>query len=85
MAGWLSSNQTGGLGRKHRQYLALEAGIAKRHSPKMGDIDWTVIGGKWRRWHPIDPIQMKGHVDNPKFFPPARSDGKVSPPNHGKG
>jgi hypothetical protein len=28
----------------------------------MSDIDWTVIRDKWRRWHPVDPIQMKRHA-----------------------
>jgi hypothetical protein len=43
----------------------------------MGEIDWTVIGSKWRRWHPIDPVQMKRHGDNPKSSLPERFDGEV--------
>jgi hypothetical protein len=42
-----------------------EAGIAKRHAPEMLDIDRTVIGSERWRWHPIDPFQMKWHVDSP--------------------
>jgi hypothetical protein len=42
----------------------------------MGDVDWTVIGSKWRRWHPVNPVEMKRHGDNPKSSPPERSDGE---------
>ena len=49
------------LGREHRQHLALEAGIAQRHPVEMADIDRTVIGSERRRWHPVNPFQMKRH------------------------
>jgi hypothetical protein len=31
----------------------------------MFDIDRTVIGSERRRWHPVNPFQMKRHGDNP--------------------
>ena len=61
------AGQTGGLGREHRQHLALEAGVAKRHAPQMDDIDRTVIGSERRRWHPVNPFQMKRHGDDPRL------------------
>jgi len=61
------ADQPDRLGRKHRQHLALEAGIAKRHAVEVLDIDRTVIGSKRRRWHPVNPFQMKRHGDNPNF------------------
>jgi hypothetical protein len=45
----------------------------------MQEIDWTIIGCKWRRWHPVDPIQMKRHGDNPKPSPPERFGGEAFP------
>ncbi len=60
------ADQAGRLRRKHRQHLALEAGIAQRHAPEMFDIDRTVIGSERRRWHPVNPFQMKRHGDNPR-------------------
>jgi hypothetical protein len=27
----------------------------------MRKIDRTVIGSEWRRWHPVDPFEMKRH------------------------
>ncbi len=66
-----SSDQTDRLGRKHRQHLAFEAGIAKRHPPEMLDIDRTVIGSERRRWHPVNPFQMKRHGDNPDLPAPS--------------
>ena len=70
------ADQADGLGREHRQHLALEAGIAKRHALEMLDIDRTVIGSERRRWHPVNPFQMKRHGDNPNSLP-HRSDGGV--------
>jgi hypothetical protein len=72
-----SGDQTGRLGRKHRQHFALEAGIAKRHAVKMFDIDRSVIGSEGRRWHPGNPFQMKRHGDYPKLAPLDRSDSEV--------
>ena len=53
--------QFGRLRREHRQHLVLEAGVAKRHATEMLEIDRTVIGCEWRRWHPVDPFEMKRH------------------------
>jgi hypothetical protein len=39
----------------------LEAGIAKRHAFEMFEIDRTVIGSERRRWHPVNPFEMKRH------------------------
>ena len=60
-------DQFGGLGREHRQHLALEAGIAKRHALEMLEIDRTVIGSERRRWHPVDPFEMKRHGVSPNL------------------
>src|SRR5439155_3317143 len=53
--------QFGGLSREHRQHFLLEAGVAERHALEMLEIDRTVIGCEWRRWHPTDPFEMKRH------------------------
>src|SRR5579859_767684 len=48
----------------------------------MGDVDRTVIGSKWRRWHPVDPVQMKRHGDDPKSSSPeGKATAKQSPAN----
>ena len=60
-----AADQADGLGREHRQHLALEAGIAERHAPEMFEIDRTVIGSKRRRWHPVNLFQTKRHGDSP--------------------
>src|SRR5712671_4158198 len=60
-----TADQTGRLGRKHRQHLALEPGVAQRHASEMVHVDRTVVGSERRRWHPGDPFQMKRHGDNP--------------------
>ena len=70
------------LGCEHRQHLAFEAGVAKRHAPEMIDIDRTVIGGERRRWHPVNPFEVKRHVDSPYFADPAAP---FPPANHGIG
>jgi hypothetical protein len=33
----------------------------------MGHIDRTIVGNERRRWHPVDPFQMKRHGDDPGF------------------
>src|SRR5258705_7663853 len=53
--------QFGGLSCEHRQHLVLEADVAKRHASEMVDINRTVIGSERRRWHPVDPFEMKRH------------------------
>src|ERR1700733_13537767 len=62
------ADQADGLGRKHRQHLALEAGIAERHALKVFGVDRTVIGSERWRWHPFNPFQVKRHGDNPILF-----------------
>ena len=57
--------ESGRLGRKHRQHLLLEAGIAERHALEMVEIDRTVIGSERRRWHPFYPFEMKRHGSIP--------------------
>jgi hypothetical protein len=50
----------------------------------MREIDRTVIGSERRRWHPVNPFQMKRHGDNPNpapFDPRAR----FWSANHGSG
>jgi hypothetical protein len=49
----------------------------------MDEIDRTVIGGNWRRWHPVNPMQMKRHADNPKSSAASDLAAKFSPANHG--
>jgi hypothetical protein len=75
------SDQADRLGRKHREYLALEAVIAQRHALEMLDIDRTVIGSKRRRWHPVNPFQMKRHGDNPLSPRRAENRGEAGQPN----
>jgi hypothetical protein len=79
-----SADQPDRLGREHRQHLALEAGIAKRHALEMFDIDRAVIGSERRRWHPVNLFQMKRHGDNPNLLAtdPAA---KFPSANHGTG
>ena len=79
------ADQADGLGREHRQHLALEAGIAERHAPEMFEIDRTVIGNKRRRWHPINLFQMKRHGDNPNLPAESIRAAKLPPANHGNG
>src|SRR3954452_20957980 len=59
--------QYGGLSCEHRQHLLLETGVAKRHASEMLDIDRTVIGSERRRWHPVDPFEMKRHGLGPNL------------------
>jgi hypothetical protein len=33
----------------------------------MIDIDRTIIWSERRRWHPVNPFQMKRHGDNPNL------------------
>jgi hypothetical protein len=49
-------------------------------------IDRTVIGGERRRWHPVNPFQMKRHGEKPWDLPaePIR-EAKFQPANHGNG
>jgi len=42
------ADQPGGLRRKHRQHLALEAAVAERHAGEMREIDRTIIGSERR-------------------------------------
>jgi hypothetical protein len=35
----------------------------------MFGIDRIVIGSERRRWHPVNPFQMKRHGDNPNLAP----------------
>ena len=42
------ADQPGGLRRKHRQHLALEAAVAERHAVEMREIDRTIIGSERR-------------------------------------
>jgi len=44
---------------------------------KVFDVDRTVIGSEWRRWHPGNPFQMKRHGGYPKSAPLDRSDSEV--------
>src|SRR5580704_14136392 len=73
------ADQADRLGRKHRQHLMLEADVAERHAPEMIEIDRTVIGSEWRRWHPVNPSCMKRHGDNPLRAWPVRQRGFGKP------
>ena len=42
-------------------------------------------GDERRRWHPVNPFQMKRHGDNQRFSPPNRSSSEVRLTNHGNG
>src|SRR5450759_5942042 len=78
-------DQADRLGRKHRQHLALKAVIAQRHAPEMFDINRTVIGSEWWRWHPFYPFRMKRHGNNPDLSAPPDSHSEVWSANHGIG
>ena len=57
-------SQGRGFGRamtKAAEAWLLERGIAKCHSRQVLQIDRAVIGNERRRWHPVNPIQMKRH------------------------
>ena len=78
-------DELGRLGREHRQHLLLEAGIAERHAFEMFEIDRTVIGGERRRWHPVNPFEVKRHGRTQIALPHRFSAGPISASQHGIG
>jgi hypothetical protein len=48
----------------------------------MRGVDRTIIGSERRRWHPVNPFQMRRHGDKSESFPPGAA---FSSANHGIG